>query len=83
MATLENRIMRLLDRCQKLDTVDFFVEQDTLKDSIEDIKSKLARMSNYMPTFKLKSFDDVPEVTKQINKQICDKQAIYLEKIDH
>lgn len=32
-----------------------------------------------MPTFKLKNFNDIPEVTKQINKQICDKQNYYLE----
>ena len=75
--------MKLLDRCQRLDTVDFFVEQDTLKEQLDDIKGRLAGMSNYMPTFKLKAFDDVPEVTKQINKQITDKQAFYLEQIDH
>ena len=64
MNQLETRIMKLLDRCQRLDTVDFFVEQDTLKEQLSDIKSKLARMSNYMPTYKLRAFDDVPEVTK-------------------
>jgi hypothetical protein len=40
-------------------------------------------MSNYMPTYKLNKMDDIPEVTKQINKQITEKQAFYLEQIDH
>lgn len=83
MTLLENRIMKLLDRCQRLDTVDFFVEQDTLKEQLAEIKGRLTKMSNYMPTYKLKAFNDIPEVTKQINKQICDKQAFYLEEIDH
>lgn len=64
MTALESKIMKLLDRCQRLDSVDFFVEQDTLKESIGDIKYKLTKMSNYMPTYKLKSFDDIPEVTR-------------------
>lgn len=73
MGVLEKKTMKLLERCQRLDTVDFFVEQDTLKESIAEIKYKLKRMSNYMPTYKLKNFDDVPEVTKQITKMIQDK----------
>lgn len=64
MTLLENRIMKLLDRCQRLDTVDFFVEQDTLKEQLTEIKGRLTKMSNYMPTYKLKAFNDIPEVTK-------------------
>ena len=62
MRDFEHRIKKFLTRTHSLSTVEFFFEENEIKDEIERMKNQVASMSNYMPKVKLRMEDQAETI---------------------
>lgn len=83
MEGFENRMKRMMNKTQRYSVVEFFLEQNEIKDEIYKMQKELNSFSIYMPEWNLKSIDDIEAVKKHIRDNLSQKLKENLIPIDN
>ena len=73
MDTFEGKMKKMIHRCQQYSVIEFFMEQDSIKQDIVNMKKQITSMSVYMPEYNLKNVDEIDKVKASIRTTLQEK----------
>jgi hypothetical protein len=70
MEEYEDKLKKMIKKSQGFSQIEFFFEQDELKNDIQKMMKELNKQSCYMPKYNLKNVDDIENVKKAVREKL-------------